>query len=241
MSLLRKRTCDRLSVSNCRWTAYATAAAATGFAAAGIATADAEIHYSGVVDAKFIRSKTRSFPLDPAGLAALQFSHFPHFYSTSNRDGGSAFVKVLSGSVAGYYATCASGDHVATVSNLSFGETIAYRPFVAPLRGGALGTREGLGCGGRTRGQFLQRGTGFIAFRFDNGSGDQYGWARVRMKGATLNEFILVDYAYGDPGDRIKAGQTSSSRVPTVESLGGLALGATGLFAWRQRHTVEAK
>jgi MYXO-CTERM domain-containing protein len=44
-----------------------------------------------------------------------------------------------------------------------------------------------------------------------------------------------VDYAYGDPGEVVKAGQKRSHSSPDLESLGGLALGAAGLLAWRRR------
>ncbi|HEY2712018.1 MAG TPA: hypothetical protein VGI60_05840 [Chthoniobacterales bacterium] len=51
--------------------------------------------------------------------------------------------------------------------------------------------------------------------------------------------FRLVDYAWGDPGDPISAGQTSFSgamvdAAPLDGSLGFLALGGTGLDEWRK-------
>jgi hypothetical protein len=89
---------------------------------------------------------------------------------------------------------------------------------------------------------FFDRGTGYIGFRFNKGAGTQYGWIRVRMPGPPYIDlrFTLVDWAWGDPGDRIKAGQTSSAgdqleAIPDNGSLGLLALGGAGLIAWRQR------
>ena len=74
-----------------------------------------------------------------------------------------------------------------------------------------------------------------MGFKFNTGAGDQYGWARVRMEGFPHNRFVLVDYAYGDPGEVVLAGQTRSQHAtPNLESLGGLSLGAAGLFAWRE-------
>jgi hypothetical protein len=90
--------------------------------------------------------------------------------------------------------------------------------------------------------QWTNAGYGFIAFRFDNGSGIQYGWARIRMTGfLRYSLFKLVDYAYADPGEPITAGQTSSDDSPDQGSLGWLALGAAGLMAWRKSksHTTE--
>jgi MYXO-CTERM domain-containing protein len=54
--------------------------------------------------------------------------------------------------------------------------------------------------------------------------------------------FKLVDYAYADPGESIKAGQTSSDeQAPDEGSLGWLALGAVGLFAWRKSRSLTAR
>jgi hypothetical protein len=60
-----RRTRQASKLPPLRWTSYAIAAGAT--AAGGIATAEAEIHYSGPVDYKFQGSsstfKTHRFPL----------------------------------------------------------------------------------------------------------------------------------------------------------------------------------
>ena len=50
-------------------------------------------------------------------------------------------------------------------------------------------------------GQWRKEGISFVGFRFNNGAGRQYGWARVHMGGGPLNwGFIVLDYAYADPG-----------------------------------------
>ena len=84
-------------------------------------------------------------------------------------------------------------------------------------------------------GQFSQPGIGFIGFAFTNGSGKQYGWARVQMGGREhKNAFKVLDYAYADPGEPIKTGQRSDEPVTGMDSLGLLAAGAAGLAAWRK-------
>jgi MYXO-CTERM domain-containing protein len=86
------------------------------------------------------------------------------------------------------------------------------------------------------------RGTGYVGFRFNNGAGIQYGWARVTMSGEPDNAFIVRGYAYADPGEPIRAGQRSSDeQAPNQSSLGWLALGAAGLLAWRRRrgHAIQ--
>ncbi|HEX2747612.1 MAG TPA: PEP-CTERM sorting domain-containing protein, partial [Verrucomicrobiales bacterium] len=80
--------------------------------------------------------------------------------------------------------------------------------------------------GGYGGDQFLDAGMGFIGVQFD---GDRFGWVRVNMSGSPLNAFTIVDYAYGGHGEAINAGQ-----VPEPSSLGLLAMGATGLAAWRR-------
>ena len=57
--------------------------------------------------------------------------------------------------------------------------------------------------------------------------------------------FKLVDYAWGDPGDQIRAGQTNSAgdqveAIPDQGSLGLLALGGAGLMVWRKGRRSSA-
>ena len=97
-----------------------------------------------------------------------------------------------------------------------------------------------LGPGGPWR----DPGVGFVGFRFNNGAGIQYGWARVRMGGSGENNngFKLLEYAYGDPGEPITAGQRPNNEQAADEgSLGWLALGAVGLLAWRKSRSRTAR
>ena len=92
-------------------------------------------------------------------------------------------------------------------------------------------------------GQWTERGIGCAGFKFNNGAGTQYGWVRVKMGGSEKNNgFELLDYAYGDPGEPVSAGQKSSGeQAPDQGSLAGLALGAAGLLAWRKRRSRTAR
>jgi hypothetical protein len=92
-------------------------------------------------------------------------------------------------------------------------------------------------------------GHGFIGFKFNSGNGAQYGWVRITMIGPYC-AFRLVDYAYADLGEPIRAGQMSSDEMvpnenddvmPQEGSLGALALGAVGLLAWRTRRSQAAR
>ena len=62
----------------------------------------------------------------------------------------------------------------------------------------------------------------------------------------------MLDFAYGDPGERITAGEgiprasedeqdISDDQRPDEGSLGGLALGAVGLLAWRKSRSRTAR
>ena len=68
MNAQRKFDSKINSITNGRWTAYMAAAAATGFAATH--TAEATIHYSGLVNQHIIDS-SGYLPLDPAGGSFL--------------------------------------------------------------------------------------------------------------------------------------------------------------------------
>ena len=88
-------------------------------------------------------------------------------------------------------------------------------------------------------GHFTEPGRGFIGFAFNTGAGRQYGWVRVKTSGAGKYNFVILDYAWADPGESIQTGQKQSQvnkqAVTKPGSLGLLATGATGLKAWRQQ------
>jgi hypothetical protein len=104
--------------------------------------------------------------------------------------------------------------------------------------GGYIGFASYPGC------HFMEPGRGFIGFVFNTGAGDQYGWLRVKTSGALDYDFIVVDYAWGDPGDTVWTGQTrggaTAKAVTKSGSLGLLATGAAGLKAWRQQTQTAA-
>jgi len=219
------------SISTGRWTAYAAAAAASGFAAAQ--SAEATIHYSGLINQK-IRGEDRAiFHLDPGG-GTFVVRHFNFFAGSSSFSGGgqaSFFIYGAgSASVNGVSNTC--DKNTICVSNLNRGDAISARPFVP--KGGVL-AHDFFNGSWSSFGNFQDRGIGLVGFKFNNGAGDQYGWVRVKMLDGRRNMFSVVDYAYGDPGDTVFAGQKSGDSAPGLESLGGLALGATGLLAWRRQ------
>ena len=218
------------SISNSRWLAYATAGAASAFAAAN--SAEGTIHYSGPINRVFKGCKAANFGLDrPGDFIRLRHSSFLVCDTTNN---GNAFFNVAGiagASIAGFYNDC----NGVSASKLERGQLISSRPFV-PAQ-----TFRSAELAGLCPGQFLG-GVGFIGFKFNNGSGDQYGWVRIQVQHGVSHHypFKLIDYAYGDVGDTIEAGQRSGHNVAELESLGGLALGAIGLLAWRKSRVQAA-
>jgi hypothetical protein len=221
------------AVANTRWLAYATAGAASAFAGAN--SAEGTIHYSGPINQIFKScARTHSFQLDRPG----DFIRLRHTQLGCSSYNGTGLFNVGARAGASIAAFYNSGLNLISASNLKRGQLISNRPFI-PAQSTRSAVLEGF------YGQFGQfnGGIGYIGFKFNNGSGDQYGWVRIetRPPGET-NPFILRDYAYGDVGDRVRAGQTSSNQTVSEEgSLGALALGAAGLLAWRKRRSRDAQ
>lgn len=213
-----------------RWLAYAGAGAAT--ALTGTSAADAEIHYSGRVDTTFLgmENKEVAFPLDQPGNSIVFF----HSY-IDNIVAGQAFFEVQglqSAAFIGYLSSFLESPNVSKLTGQ--GRYISQGHFLANYN---FGTMAGV-INHIVRGDWADGGLGFVGFRFNRGSGIQYGWARVRMRDVSNNfAFKVLDHAYADPGEPIKAGQKSSAAkdAPDEGSLGFLALGAAGVALWRQR------
>jgi hypothetical protein len=221
-------------ITNARWTAYAAAATAAGFV--GTNSAEATIHYSGLVNQKIGGRDSAAFPLDPAG-GSFVVNHFNFVAGSSSFNvGGIASFNIYgaeSASVNGGSCTC-MGDPQPCASKLNRGDAISVRPFVSD--GGILAYEAYFAFGSSVScGNFLDRGIGLVGFKFNNGAGVQYGWVRLKFQPGDKHMVEVVDYAYGDPGDTVVAGQKSGDSAPRLESLGGLAMGAAGLLAWRRR------
>jgi hypothetical protein len=191
------------------------------------------------------RGDVATFILDDYLFNFFRLTDSVEFCNTAY--GGGAYFGIFArygASFAGRYnPSCNFQNELASVSRLQRGDLISNRPFV-PGQSGNIALETFDHCGGGWVGQFDGKGLGFIGFKFNNGSGDQYGWTRIEMqKGRNPNQnFKLLDYAYGDVGDSIAAGQKSGHAMVTGEgSLGLLALGAVGLLAWRKSRSQAAQ
>jgi MYXO-CTERM domain-containing protein len=260
----RTRSKKPAVIANSRWLAYATATTASAIACTP--SAKAEIHYSGIVDHDFANGGFAG-SLGPGATLDLNVS-------TGTRVGGggfqfgAAFIRGTSQRTAGIFAGYGTGKAAyfwlselparAFLPTQRFGEFCrrsssceVCKPTGSCSCNLCYGTAE---IGGS---DFRAPGIGFIGFRFSHGGGEtQYGWARVKKGGPPDYRFILVDYAWGDPGDRFFTGQTrltpffstppprsseQGEAAPKEGSLGWLALGAAGLLAWRKRRSRAAR
>lgn len=238
--------CKPVSIAKTRWVSYAAAGAAT--ALAGSQSAEAAIHYSGPVNEP-IKRGAADFLLDQFDDSFRIWRHFTYYGFYGKHHGhhhrrevvefaifGNASVGVRGGQ--GYVSQLGAGQEI-SAGNFIQGVPDSYSIF--PQNGGG---NIVLVAGGNLPAQGGQGGISFIGFRFNNGAGIQYGWARINIKeGGRSKTFTLVDYAYADPGERLMTGQTSEGILSAEEgSLGGLALGAVGLLAWRRsRKSLTAR
>ncbi|HEY1769959.1 MAG TPA: hypothetical protein VGG02_06860 [Chthoniobacterales bacterium] len=232
----RARRSGRGPISETRWLPYAIAAAATMLA--GNQAAEAAIHYSGLLNVRLPRGQNKAvnFPLNEPGNS-LRFEHL----QTSTfgfQEHFAGFKVALKNGSSGEFRDPRGSIDFAPVSRLQHGDAVSdgnfYRGLASKLGFGTMAYDDG--------GYFTGKGIGYIGFRFGSREGVLYGWVRVRMQGPDkANAFEMIDYAYGDPGDTIFCGQKSSNEnaMPSLGSLGLLAVGAAGLLAWRaQRKPV---
>ena len=228
------------ALSTARWTSYAIAAGAT--AVTGMPTAEAEIHYSGPVNFAFDKEsrgyEAHAFPLSH-GAYLVGFR-----YVRGRFDNSATFI-MEGGAVSNAFRIYSFSFARSVAASLPRGSVVSQGSF----NGSGLGRLQDYACEFPT---FLEPGIYGAGFRFNTGAEMQYGWVRIKWGGCSANKYIVKDYAWGDPGDKIKAGQThlheddtqivpqavkkpaAAPHADSQGSLGLLALGAVGLRAWRK-------
>jgi hypothetical protein len=218
------RQCTSLKLSDSRWLAYAAAGAASAFVTAP--PIEAEIHYSGLVNIRMEGFRSVFLPLTNG--VSLNFTIFySHFFYPA------AYFRIT-GAEQASALTADSGSVVNILARVEEGHAIL----------GKFGSVAGMpGIGGiqtqiAFRGYFDYPRSGLIGFKFKIGNGTRYGWARIVGRRYSFQQYHyeIKDYAWADNGERIVAGQTSSTEVSSVSefgSLGLLAVGAEGLELWR--------
>src|SRR5262249_11549039 len=194
---MKPSRCKPASIPYSRWAAYATAGAASTLACAS--SAEAEIHYSGIVNHNFANGRFAG-PLDPGLKLELTVGTGTQIGNNTGAFGAifirdQRFIGEFAGTLATYQGVY--------VLELEEGKSVPGQHFDVSCR-----WSSSCGCqvcyyvasiGGS--GRFRDRRIGFIGFVFSHGGGgSQYGWARVQTSGPPNYRFRLVDYAWGDPG-----------------------------------------
>src|SRR5262249_33942556 len=146
----------------------------------------------------------RSFAVQSGVRLIFQFARF-------GAGRGSAFFSIDGAPVRDSFRGSQPGtsSFVRYPARLRPGDLISDGSFVVGFGG------EGLLADSHEHGVWKGRDRGFIGFRFDLGNGLQYGWARVRKM--QDNSFVVIDYAWGDPGDAVTAGEVQSGPVAPEE------------------------
>ena len=218
------------NVNKKRWAMYAAGAAVAAFS--GAQTAEADIVHVVVPDGQGDVGTDGSFTSAlGTGGAVLNFTNVAGYYAGSYNAGAG----VTNGGVAAFLDSPAgAGFNFLYLDNIASGVNVstAGSQFATQATTYAI---YGLTPGENTA--FTRGAEGFVGFSFDDGLGDQFGWARITFDSGDTNTFTVNEFAYTtDPDHQIAVGQTvAAAAVPEPTSLGLLALGAVGVLANRRR------
>ena len=250
------RRINSLSISETRWLAYATAGAAS---ALGVPpSAEAEIHYSGLVNIELEGHGNENHYSTFLPLTNGASLLFTEFYFTN----ASAYF-LITGAQQGSALALYTSINTRVLQKLQKGDPIRSYDCSNPSvprtscwsRARHFGSVQGFpGIGGimgyHIVGHFYCYSSrscnagGIIGFKFNTGNGPQFGWARILGPDVFHHwRYEIKEYAWADPGERIVAGQRSSTELGSVSengSLGLLAAGARGLELWRRVRSETA-
>ena len=159
-------------ISKSRWLAYAAAVSATAF---GTAAAEAEIHYSGVVDKKLVNphgGTSARFRLSNGAYISL------YNISYGRRGYNYAGFRLRGAAVShGFRASAGPPYFGVGASRLHSGEPVSQGIFRATYPSSTVGNIRSFYGGGN----WDAGGRGFIGFKFNTGAGPQYGWVRIKI------------------------------------------------------------
>lgn len=238
LSVVKNASKRKADVKPRRWALYAVAGAATTLG--GVSVAEGEIVYSGPLHLKFHppRGQVSSthIQLDQAGDSIS-----PRLAETNSEAifGLAEFrVSGVGGASVVGFRTFSYAGPFNFLSKLGKGVNLSTQVFIPKSHSGGYTL---LDYGTTRKSKWKEPGVGFVGFRFNDGTGWHYGWARIKKSREPANFFELIDYAYGGVNEPVRTGQKSSdSEIPAQGSLGLLALGAAGLIAWRKRRASAA-
>ncbi len=238
---MRLKSRARCAVGVGRWVAYAVAGAATSIGASNEADASHSLYYGSVNATLYGSNATIQIH------TLVEVQHGPPFPNSLSFHGlpGTRVIGTLKhvGPVSHGYVTfqmnpayhgqvagiATNAGFFGYASRLGVGPGLSQRPFIPA---GAYNTLawdsyNGAGVQWNAKETGLYGGQHYLGFKYNLGSGVEYGWARLtNVTGAPNDEFILDDYS-------LNSSFVGAVPIPEPVSLGLLALGATGLLAAR--------
>jgi len=221
----------RLSTLNARKLLSYTAAASSAFVFS--ATADAAVIYSGVQNVGL------DTPVDINGDGIFDVSMTISSFATATSATNTASLNTPNNAA---FIGQPGGNQVAKLSagsNISAGALFKFTD--GSFRIAFSNTSSGFAASGPWNG--APGSSGFAGLKIADGPTDIFAWLRFSVtndnKGFPV-DVTLIDWAYEDTGASILAGQTVSA-VPLPGSLGLLAMGISGLAAFRRRKTTTKK
>jgi len=210
-----------------------TAAASSAFVFS--AAADAAVIYSGVQNIGL------DTPVDINGDGTDDIAMtVSSSTGTSYNSNTASLITPTNGGVNGFIKISTSNGNV---KKLSAGDTISagalFNFGAGEFRNATSYATSSGSTGSGTRGSWsgAPGSSGFAGLKISDGPTDIFAWLRFSVsndaKGFPV-DVTLIDWAYEDTGASILAGQTVSA-VPLPGSLGLLAMGVSGLAAFRRR------
>jgi len=82
-------------------------------------------------------------------------------------------------------------------------------------------------------GAFVGTTDKYLGVKFRIGGNTHYGWIQVQVPTTNVNQAIITGYAYNDTIE----GDIGAGIIPEAGSLALLAIGASGLAAWRKKRS----
>jgi len=218
-----------------------TAAASSAFVFS--AAADAAVIYSGTqniglntavdIDGDLTNDLSFGIYTDTFIGGSAATASFKPFNDTVNRVG---FIKAPAGSAFTQIQKLGAGDTIGSSAAFNFNLKASFRYGQIYTSSNSF-TEDGPWSG-------APGSSGFAGITIKAaGKPDIYAWLRFELTNnanGVPNGITLIDWAYEDTGASILAGQTASA-VPLPGSLGLLAMGASGLAAFRRRKTSTKK
>jgi hypothetical protein len=252
-----RKTANLSESAHKRLDMYAIAATAAGVGALALTqSAEAKIIYT---HAHVVIGRDHDVALDLNHDRKTDFTFHETFITTTSvGENHSLILSVLPGhknngivGMAHHASALPAGVQVGPKRRFSYGKKLMAVDYYA----------DGTGGSGTCAGPWNNLKNRYLGFKFSIKGKTHFGWARLNVSctttyGTHIVTGVLTGYAYETtPNKAIATGQTKRSEdesgveqvssaslvapIPRPASLGQLAMGGPGLFAWRREESVE--